>query len=125
MAAVLGLVINLYKLQIVQGEKLTEKARNQQMVTLQPFIPRQIVVDRNNKILAFDRLVYTLYAHPKLVEKSDEQVAQKLAPILNTNANELVKNFQNKISVILLKSALPELAGNHVNLWWYCRCTNC
>jgi cell division protein FtsI (penicillin-binding protein 3) len=115
----------LYKLQIVQGEKLTEKARNQQMVTLQLFIPRQIGVVRNNKILAFDRLVYTLYAHPKLVEKSDEQVAQKLAPILNTNANELVKNFQNKISVILLKSALPELAGNHVNLWWYCRCTNC
>ncbi len=68
----------MYKLQIVQGEKLTEKARNQQMVTLQLFIPRQIGVDRNNKILAFDRLVYTLYAHPKLVEKSDEQVAQKL-----------------------------------------------
>ena len=114
MAAVFGLVINLYKLQIVQGAKLTEKARNQQMVTLQPFIPRRMVVDRNHNILACDRLVYTLYAHPKLFKQSDEQVAQKLAPILNKNANELVKIFQSQKSGILLASALPEETVTHV-----------
>ncbi|MEH2362099.1 peptidoglycan D,D-transpeptidase FtsI family protein [Nostoc sp.] len=114
MAAILGLVINLYKLQIVQGAKLTEKARNQQMVTLQPFIPRRMVVDRNHNILACDRLVYTLYAHPKLFKQSDEQVAQKLAPILNKNANELVKIFQSQKSGILLASALPESTVTHV-----------
>lgn len=114
MAAILGLVINLYKLQIVQGAKLTEKARNQQMVTLQPFIPRRMVVDRNHNILACDRLVYTLYAHPKLFKQSDEQVAQKLAPILNKNANELVKIFQSQKSGILLASALPEETVTHV-----------
>ncbi|MEH2062341.1 MAG: penicillin-binding protein 2 [Nostoc sp.] len=114
MAAVLGLVINLYKLQIVEGAKLTEKARNQQMVTLQPFIPRRMVVDRNHNILACDRLVYILYAHPKLFKQSDEQVAQKLAPILNKNANELVKIFQSQKSGILLASALPEETVTHV-----------
>ncbi|MBN3922472.1 MAG: penicillin-binding protein 2 [Nostoc sp. NMS4] len=114
MAAVLGLVINLYKLQIVEGAKLTEKARNQQMVTLQPFIPRRMVVDRNHNILACDRLVYTLYAHPKLFKQSDEQIAQKLAPILNKNANELVKIFQSQKSGILLASTLPESTATHV-----------
>ncbi|MEH2264607.1 peptidoglycan D,D-transpeptidase FtsI family protein [Nostoc sp.] len=115
MAAVLGLVINLYKLQIIQGEKLTEKARNQQMVTLQPFIPRRMVVDRNNNILACDRIVYALYAHPKLFKKSDEQIAQKLTPILNKNTNELVRIFQSQKSGILLASALPESIVSHIN----------
>ncbi|MFH7024106.1 MAG: hypothetical protein ACHBN1_01555 [Heteroscytonema crispum UTEX LB 1556] len=78
MLAGLGLAINLYQLQIVQGTKLTKKARNQQMVTLRPFTPRRMVVDCNNNILAFDRIVYTLYAHPQLFKKSPEEVAQYL-----------------------------------------------
>ncbi len=113
-AAMLGLVINLYRLQIIEGSKLKEKARNQQTVTLQPFIPRRMVVDSNNNILACDRLVYTLYAHPKLFKQSDEQIAEKLAPILNKNANELVRIFQSKKSGILLTSALPEESVTHV-----------
>ncbi len=108
MTAGLGLLINLYKLQIVQGAKLTEKARNQQMMTLRPFIPRRTVLDRNNNVLAFDRLVYTLYAHPKLFAKSREEIARELAPILNKNATDLIKIFQNQKSGILLASALPE-----------------
>ncbi|MEH2347246.1 MAG: penicillin-binding protein 2 [Nostoc sp.] len=114
MAAVLGLVINLYKLQILQGEKLTEKARTQQMVTLQPFIPRRMVVDRNHNILACDRLVYTLYAHPKLFKQPYEEIAQKLASILNKNSNELVRIFQSQKTGILLTSALPESTATHL-----------
>ncbi|BAY92726.1 MULTISPECIES: peptidoglycan D,D-transpeptidase FtsI family protein [unclassified Tolypothrix] len=104
----LGLAINLYQLQIVQGEKLTKKAREQQMVTLRPFTPRRMVVDRNNDLLAFDRIVYTLYAHPQLFQKSPEEIAQRLAIILNKNADELVKIFQRQKTGILLDSAVPE-----------------
>ncbi len=39
MASGLGLAINLYNLQIVKGPKLTEYARNQQMVNVRPFMP--------------------------------------------------------------------------------------
>ncbi|BAY30290.1 peptidoglycan glycosyltransferase [Nostoc carneum NIES-2107] len=104
----LGLAINLYQLQIVQGDKLTKKAREQQMVTLRPFTPRRMVVDRNNDLLAFDRIVYTLYAHPQLFQKSPEEIAQRLAIILNKNAEELVKIFQRQKTGILLDSAVPE-----------------
>ncbi|MBE9033880.1 peptidoglycan D,D-transpeptidase FtsI family protein [aff. Roholtiella sp. LEGE 12411] len=108
MAAGLGLAINLYQLQIVRGPKLTQKARNQQMVNLRPFMPRRPVVDRSNNVLAIDRPVYTLYAHPKLFSKSNEAIAERLAPILNKDAAELVKTFQSKKSGIVLASALPE-----------------
>lgn len=108
MAAGLGLGINLYNLQIVKGQKLTEQARNQQMVNLRPFMPRRPVVDRNSNLLAIDRPVYTLYAHPKLFDKSNEEMAEQLAPILAKDTAELVKTFQSKRSGIILAPALPE-----------------
>ena len=108
MAAGLGLGVNLYNLQIVKGQKLTEQARNQQMVNLRPFMPRRPVVDRNSNLLAIDRPVYTLYAHPKLFDKSNEDMAGRLAPILAKDTAELIKTFQSKRSGIILAPALPE-----------------
>ncbi|MDZ8030577.1 penicillin-binding protein 2 [Nostoc sp. DedSLP04] len=108
MASGLGLAINLYNLQIVKGPKLTEYARNQQMVNVRPFMPRRPVVDRNSDLLAIDRPVYTLYAHPKLFDKSNEDMAERLAPILAKDTAELVKTFQSKRSGIILAPALPE-----------------
>ncbi|MEH2448962.1 MAG: penicillin-binding protein 2 [Nostoc sp.] len=108
MAAGLGLGVNLYNLQIVRGAKLTEQARNQQMVNLRPFMPRRPVVDRNSNLLAIDRPVYTLYAHPKLFDKSNEDMAERLAPILAKDTAELVKTFQSKRSGIILAPDLPE-----------------
>ncbi|MEH2084144.1 MAG: penicillin-binding protein 2 [Nostoc sp.] len=108
MVSGLGLAINLYNLQIVKGPKLTEQARNQQMVSLRPFMPRRPVVDRNSDLLAIDRPVYTLYAHPKLFDKSNEEIAKRLAPILAKDTAELVKTFESKRSGIILAPALPE-----------------
>lgn len=108
MASGLGLGVRLYNLQVVKGPKLTEQARNQQMMNLRPFMPRRPVVDRNSSLLAIDRPVYTLYAHPKLFDKSNENMAERLAPILAKDTAELVKTFQSKRSGIILAPALPE-----------------
>jgi cell division protein FtsI (penicillin-binding protein 3) len=115
MGAGLVLGINLYNLQIVKGSKLTQQARNQQMVNLRPFMPRRPVVDRNSNLLAIDRPVYTLYAHPKLFNKSHEEMAERLAPILAKDTADLVKTFQSKRSGIVLAPALPEEIIDRVN----------
>ncbi|MBD2194264.1 MULTISPECIES: peptidoglycan D,D-transpeptidase FtsI family protein [Calothrix] len=107
-AAGLGLAINLYQLQILQGAKLTERARNQQMVNLRPFMPRRPVIDRSNNVLAIDRPVYTVFAHPKLFDKSNKEIAKLIAPVINKDADELVKIFDSKKSGITLAAALPE-----------------
>ncbi|QOV22722.1 peptidoglycan D,D-transpeptidase FtsI family protein [Anabaenopsis elenkinii] len=114
MTAGLGLVINLYQLQIIQGGRLTQRARNQQMVNLRPFVPRRLVVDRTNSVLAIDRPVYTLYAHPKLFSKSNKQIAEQLAPILDQPSAELAKTFANRRSGITLASGLPEVSAGRV-----------
>ncbi|BAZ32322.1 peptidoglycan glycosyltransferase [Cylindrospermum sp. NIES-4074] len=113
-AAGVGLAFNLYQLQIVRGKKLTEKARNQQMVNVRPFMPRRPVIDRNNNLLAIDRPVFTLYAHPKLFDKSNEEMAGILAPILAKDATELLKTFQGKKSGIVLDPAVSEDIGDRL-----------
>jgi cell division protein FtsI (penicillin-binding protein 3) len=107
-AAGVGLLFNLYRLQIIDGAKLTQRAKNQQMVNLRPFMPRRPVVDRNQNILALDRPVYTLYAHPKLFNKSNEEVAKQIAPILNKDVSQLVKTFAGQKSGILLANGVAE-----------------
>ncbi len=114
MVAALGLAINLYQLQIVQGEKLTQRARQQQMVSFRPFVPRRLVVDRNSDVLAIDRPVYTLYAHPKLFNLSNEQMAERLSPILDRTPAELIKTFGSRQSGITVASALPEVSAGRV-----------
>jgi cell division protein FtsI (penicillin-binding protein 3) len=107
-AAGMALAFNLYQLQIIRGAKLTEKARNQQMVNLRPFMPRRPVVDRGNNILAIDRPVYTLYAHPKLFDKSNEEMAAQIGPVLGRDVGELLKIFQSRKSGIILDAAVSE-----------------
>ncbi|MDJ0796332.1 MAG: penicillin-binding protein 2 [Calothrix sp. MO_167.B12] len=104
----LGLALNLYNLQIVRGPNLTKRARSQQMVAVRPFMPRRPVVDRSLQMVAIDRPVYTLYVHPQSFTKSREHVAQKLAPVLNKDAEDLEQKFAKQKSGILLSSSLSE-----------------
>ncbi|NWF60440.1 MAG: penicillin-binding protein 2 [Fischerella sp.] len=113
-AAGMGLAFNLYNLQIIRGPKLTQRARNQQMVNLRPFVPRRKMIARNGDVLAIDRPVYTVYAHPKLFGKSNQQMAKQLAPIVDKEAAELANKFESKKSGILLASAMPEEIADQI-----------
>lgn len=104
----LGLSANLYRLQIVEAKDLRQQARQQQDVSLRPFIPRRPIVDRQGSVLALDRPVYTLYAHPKLFKQSKEEIAQLLAPILKRSPAEIFGEFNSAESGIVLAVGLSE-----------------
>ncbi|MBV6626546.1 MAG: penicillin-binding protein 2 [Rivularia sp. (in: Bacteria)] len=116
-AACLGLGINLYRLQIVDGAKLTKKARNQQMFSMRPFIPRRQIVDRNKRVVAIDLPIYTLYVHPKMFDKnkSASSIARKLATILNKDADELEAKFNKNKSGIFISSNLQEEVADQIS----------
>jgi cell division protein FtsI (penicillin-binding protein 3) len=107
-AAVMGLLVKLYRLQVVHGAELSKKAQQQQVISLRPFIPRRPVVDRFNNVLAIDRPVYALYAHPKLFKKSPTQVAELLSKSLNRPVAELVSLFGTRPTGIRVALELPE-----------------
>ena len=114
-AAAFGLGCRLYYLQIIRGEELLEKAREQQTVNLRPYIPRRSIVDDRGNVLATDRIVYELYAHPQQFKITKEAIAEKLAKILNNHtANKLVEIFNRQKSGIRLAYALPEEAAEQV-----------
>ena len=116
-AACLGLGINLYRLQIVEGAKLTEKARSQQMFSMRPFIPRRQIVDRNKRVVAIDLPIYTLYVHPKMFDKnkSPSDIARKLGIILNIDAGELEAKFKKQKSGIFISSKLQEEVADQIS----------
>ncbi|MBD2138634.1 penicillin-binding protein 2 [Anabaena sp. FACHB-1237] len=106
--AMLGLSLNLYRLQVIDGKKLTAKARGQQMVNLRPYMPRRPVVDKSGNLLAVDRPIYDLYVHPKLFMKSAQEVAEEIGPVLGKDQTELVRIFEKRRSGILLSGSVSE-----------------
>ena len=126
----LGLMLRLGWLQIIQAPKLQQEAQNRQSVTVRPVVPRRTIVDRSNNQVAIDRPSHTIYAHPaqfsevvfqKGLRKAGTRVAvtpldmaQRLAPILKCNAQELMGKFQQRKTGVLIGSGVSEEIGNRI-----------
>jgi len=111
-----GMAVNLYRLQVVQASFLVREAKKQQIIYWQSVVPRRPVVDRNQNVLAMDRLVYELYARPAKFKSSSDAIAAQLAPILNRPAADLVKQLNKGKSLIRLSTAVPEEIVNQIEL---------
>jgi cell division protein FtsI (penicillin-binding protein 3) len=108
------LMLNLVRLQVVQAPSLLKQARAQQMTFLRPFIPRRPIVDHNGNILAIDRPVYTLYAHPIAFKLPKSAIAEKLAPILGRSVTEVTRKLDSAESGIRLEYSLAENAADRI-----------
>ena len=114
-ASSIGLGWRLYQLQVIQAAELQQRARQQQMMNVQPYIPRRSVVDSIGNVLATDRLVYSLYVHPKMFNKPKEQIAAELAKILGDQTpQELLARFKHRETGIRLSSSLAEDVAEQV-----------
>lgn len=119
-----GLAARLYYLQIVdpvikyeqapEGKSLTQIAKDQQTTELKFYIPRRQIVDRQQNVLATDRITYTLFVHPYLFKRNSqtvpaEEIAEKLSDILgNKTPEELLEIFAKQDWGIRLAGDLPE-----------------
>ncbi|GAB4135549.1 MAG: penicillin-binding protein 2 [Cyanobacteria bacterium J069] len=109
-----GLTANLFRLQVLETDMLSSRAQAQQTVRLQPTMPRRPIVDRQGASLAVDRLVYMLYAHPKLFTKTKDEVAEAIAPILNQPSVELASLFDEQETGIEVNFGLSEDAADRI-----------
>lgn len=104
----IALLVKIYDLQFNQTAFLSRKARAQQQLQLGPFTPRRMIVDRAGDVLAIDRPIYTLYAHPTLFKESADEIAAKLAPLLSRTTEDLTQLFSTQPSGIKVEFSLPE-----------------
>ena len=102
---ILCLFGRLVKLQVFNASDLQRKARLIQSSKTNALKKRTAIVDRNNRLIAYDKPLYKLWAHPKYFNfpgdsikgiRSIEEVAQKLSPILNLRDEILLEKFKNK-----------------------------
>lgn len=115
-SGILGLAWRMYQLQIVQGTELAKKARVQQTVNLRPYIPRRSIIDAQGNIVATDRVVHSLYAHPKLFKLPQEDIAAKLSLILEGKTPEqLIERFNQRETGIRIAYDLSEAVSAQIN----------
>jgi cell division protein FtsI (penicillin-binding protein 3) len=114
MVGMVGLVFNLFRLQILDGHLLQSRAKAQQTVALSAAIPRRPIIDRTGDVLAIDKPVYTLYAHPVLFQQQREAVAVALAPLLNQSLEQLLAQLGQGNSGIRLAESLSEDKANQI-----------
>lgn len=114
MLGIVGLIFNLFRLQVLQGEELQERAKAQQTISLSAMIPRRAIMDRGGNVLAIDEPVYTLYAHPVLFKQQRETIAVVLAPILKKPLDQVLNQLSEGDSGIRLGEALPEDTANEI-----------
>ncbi len=107
----------LIKLQVFNASDLQRKARLIQSSKTNSLKKRRSIVDRNNRLIAYDKPLYKLWAHPKYFNfpgdsnnrvRSIEEVTKKLSPIVNINDEILLGKFNKKMSGIKLLDRISE-----------------
>ncbi len=114
---IFGLFGRLLNLQGFSASNLQRKARLMQFTKTSSLQKRRSIVDRNNRLIAYDKPLYKLWAHPKYFKfhgdssnktRSIEEVVQKLSPILNLKDDFLIAKFNNKMTGIELIDEITE-----------------
>jgi cell division protein FtsI (penicillin-binding protein 3) len=112
--ALLALAGRLAWLQLAQGEALRGLAEQQRLAAPIQRQVRRPIVDRQGNVIAVDRVVYTLYAHPKLFQLSIQEVATALSPLLETPASTLVGQFSQQPTGIRVVDGLSEATVDRI-----------
>jgi len=122
---IFGLFGRLVNLQVFSASDLQKKARLIQFTQTSSLNRRRSIVDRNNRLIAYDKPLYKLWAHPKYFNfpgdsinriRSIEEVAEKLSPILDINGEILLSKFNKMSGIKLLDKISEEKAEKIKNL---------
>ena len=90
------LVGKLFKLQISNGATRQGTAERTWFSPRTATIKRGKILDRDGNILALSRHSLSVYADPKYMRDHPADVAQRLAPVLDLPASELLKQLDRK-----------------------------
>jgi len=113
--AMVALLLNLFRIQVLNASVLRDLAKSQQMIYLNPMVPRRPIVDRQGTVLAFDQPVYTLYAHPILFQKSVDEIALSITSLVKQSPPELIELFNQGESGLRIVDGLTEDVAREIS----------
>ncbi len=110
-----ALIIHLFFIQVIDIKKYRVKARNQRAG--QNFAVRGDIYDRNGIKLATDNVFYNVFARRADYdedESSPEVIAKKLAPILKTSKESLLKKLNSSSQIIAVKKDIDRNTAKEI-----------
>ena len=104
------LILQLVKVQFIQGGELKKKAIEQQTRSVSVTANRGTIYDRNGKVIAKSATVDTLVCNPKQIhdDKAADIVATKLADILDMDRDEIYKLVTKDKGYQVIKKRITE-----------------
>ena len=99
-------VLYLFCIQVLDLDKYRAKGRSQRIS--RNFVMRGDIFDRNGIKLATDKIYMNVYAHPKFYDSTPEELARKLAPVLNMSYGELLSKLKKTDPVITIKKDIDK-----------------
>ena len=118
--ALFGRLVNL---QVFSAADLKKKASSIQSSRSISLKTRRSIVDRNNRLIAYDKPLYKLWAHPKYFNfpgdsvntiRGVEEVVKKLSPILDIKDEILLAKFTNNSIGIEISNQISEDKANKI-----------
>ncbi len=120
LSIIISLFGRLVNLQVFSASDLQKKARLIQSSKTISFRTRRSILDRNNRLISYDKPLYKLWAHPKYFRfpgdskqklRSIEEVIKKISPVLEIQDEIILAKFKkNKIGFELLDKLSEEKA---------------
>lgn len=96
-----GLIIHLFMVQIIDLSNYKQKAIRQRSAN--SAVMRGTIVDVNGIKLASDRVIYDVWAHPRVYDHTAAELAELLAPILKMPYLKLKSELEKDYRIISLK----------------------
>ncbi len=119
---IMGLLARLINLQVFNASALKNKAIAMQVKKTNALTQRRSIVDRNNRLIAFDKPLYKLWAHPRYFnfpgdeskrKRTIKEVVSQISTVLNIDEKLLLDKFKNSLDgVELLDNLNKEDAEN-------------
>lgn len=92
----------LFFLQIIDKSDLQAKNLSQVQVDRKLQSPRGTIYDRNGRPLAMSVVTKSLYADPKMIKQSPNEIAELIAPYVTMSKDNIVKSLQEDTAFVWL-----------------------
>ena len=118
---IVALIIRVGWIQIVKGEWYQKMAYEQQNRDREITPRRGTIYDRNMNPLAISATVERIVINPqdfeKLEESKKEEIAEKLAQILELKKEDVLKKIKRNTSYEIIKKQVEKEVGNEIRKW--------
>lgn len=117
LACLAALVVRTAYWQLVRGDELSTKAKNQQQGSSIITASRGSIYDRNGKVLAESASVNTLTCNPQDIKNKGnaETIASKLSPIIGMSYDDILKLLQKNSRYQIIKKRISMEETDKIN----------